>query len=93
MIDVDHLLWCDSATRALDPDLKITGWQHELVRPPLVSCDFDPPTIADCNNLQRLERRLKRKPAIGTHDLSEHLAVNNALLTTLLQTLEIGQIL
>jgi hypothetical protein len=93
VIDVDRLPRCHGATRTLDPDFKVTGWQHELIRSPLVSRNLDAPASADRDDLEWFEQCLERGLTIGAQNPSEHVAVHNALPAALLLPFEIHEIL
>jgi hypothetical protein len=82
---MDRLPRCHGATSTLDPDFKVTGWQHELIRSPLVGRYLDAPASADRDDLEWFEQRLERGLAIGAQYPSEHVSVHNALLAALLQ--------
>jgi hypothetical protein len=93
VIDVHCLSGCYSATGTLNPYFKVTRRKHELVRTPPVGCDLETPTFTDSDNLERLEQRFQHRLTIGAHGSSVHFPVNHALLTALLQTFEIREIL
>ena len=78
MIDMDRLTWYYAAAGTLDPYFKVSWWQHELIWAPLVGCDFEPPTSASSDNLERFKQGLERGLTIGAHD-SPHAAASDRI--------------